>query len=88
MTSVPLRAGQVQTSPFRSWDFEKAAFVLLAAEDYRVTRASIVPVAIVREHARWRSHVNGHVVMMNDTVLGHPDATDLTEALNRAARLA
>ncbi len=85
VTSVPLRAGQLQTSPFRSWEFDTAAFVLLAAEDYRVTRAALVPVAVVREHARWRSHVNGHVVMMNTALLDHPEATGLTEALNRAA---
>ena len=88
VTSVPLRAGQLQTSPFRSWEFDTAAFVLLAAEDYHVSRAALLPVAIVRLHARWRSHVNGDVVMMNAALLDHPEATDLTEALNRAAALA
>lgn len=88
VTSLPLRAGQLQTSPFRSWEFDLAAFVLLAADDYRVTRAALVPVAVVREVARRRPHVNGDVVMMNNALLGHPEATDLTEALNRAAALA
>lgn len=88
VTSVPLRAGQLQTSPIRSWDFDLAAFVLLATDDYRVTRAALVPVAVVRGVARRRSHVNGEVVMMNAALLGHPEATDLTEALNRAAALA
>lgn len=41
------------------------AFVLLAAEDYLVTRAALLPVEIVREHARRRAQVNGDVVMMN-----------------------
>ena len=88
MTSLPLRAGQLQTSPFRSWEFDFAAFVLLAADDYRVARAALVPVAAVREVARRRAHVNGDVVMMNSALLGHPEATDLTEALNQAAALA
>lgn len=88
VTSVPRRAGQLQTSPFRSWEFDLAAFVLLAADDYRVTRAALLPVAVVREVARRRAHVNGDVVMMNNALLGHPDATDLTDALNQAAALA
>lgn len=85
VVSAPPRAGQVQTSPFRSWKFETAAFVLLRAEDYYVVRAALVPVAVVIEHGRWRQHVNGHVVMMNARLFDHPDATDITDALNRAA---
>jgi hypothetical protein len=88
VTSTPIRAGQVQTSPFRSWNFDLAAFVLLAGEDYRVTRAALVPVGVVEKHGRWRSHVNGHVVMMNSALLDHPDSTDITPALNGAAMLA
>ena len=87
VVSVPIRTGQLQTSPFRSWDFETAAFVLLRAEDYTVVRAALVPVAAVIEHGRWRQHVNGHVVMMNGALLGHPQATDITDGLNRAAAL-
>ena len=85
--SVPPRAGQLQTSPFRSWVFETAAFVFLGAEDYHVVRAALVPVAVVIEQRRWRQHVNGHVVMMNARLLGHPNATDITDVLNRAAGL-
>lgn len=87
VVSVPIRSGQLQTSPFRSWDFEIAAFVLLKAEDYTVVRAALVPVAAVIEHGHWRQHVNGHVVMMTDALLGHPQATDITDGLNRAAAL-
>ena len=85
LVSVPPRAGQLQTSPFRSWDFEAAAFVLLAPEDYQVVRAVLVPALVVKEHARWRAHVNGHVAMMNGTLLDHALAEDVTEALRRAA---
>lgn len=49
VVSVPPRAGQLQTSPFRSWVFESAAFVLLGAEDYHVVRAALVPVDVVIE---------------------------------------
>jgi hypothetical protein len=79
------RAGQLQTSPFRSWDFETAAFVLLRDEDYSVVRAVLVPAVVVREFARWRAHVNGHVVMMNAMLLDRPEATDISADLRRAA---
>jgi hypothetical protein len=83
-----LQRGQLQTSPFRSWDFETAAVVLLGAENYRVMRAVLVPVAIVQQVARWRAHVNGHVVMMSPALLDHEAAEDITDALNEAAALA
>jgi hypothetical protein len=85
VVSVPTRPGQLQTSSFRSWDFELAAFVLLRAEDYSVVKAALVPVTVVIEHGRWRQHVNGHVVMMDPSLLGHPQATDITIRLNEAA---
>ena len=88
VTSTPLRRGQIQTSPFRSWNFESAAFVLLGAEDYRVVRGVLVPTAIVQEHARWRAHVNGHVVMMTSALLNHKVAADITASLNEAAAFA
>ena len=85
VVSVPARAGQLQTSPFRSWDFETAAFVLLGADDYAVVRASLLPVAVVIQHARWRKHVNGHVVTMTPSLLTHAQAVDVTGRLHEAA---
>lgn len=85
VVSVPTRPGQLQTSPFRSWDFELAAFVLLRADDYTVVKAVLLPAAVVIDHGRWRRHVNGHVVMMNASLLGHPQATDITVRVNQAA---
>lgn len=87
LVSVPPRAGQLQTSPFRSWDFETTALVLLASEDYRVVRGVLVPATVVRGHGRWRAHVNGHVVMINRALLDHPSATDITERLRRGAEI-
>ena len=82
---MPPRAGQFQTSPFRSWDFETAAFVLLRGEDYSVLQAVLVPAAVVKEVARWRAHVNGHVVMMNAALLNRPEARDISVELGEAA---
>lgn len=85
LVSVPPRPGQIQTSPFRSWDFEVAAFVLLRSDDYSIHRATLLPRAVVKEAARWRAHVNGHVVMMSPAFLGHPEAKDITRVLRAAA---
>lgn len=85
LVSSPPGPGQLQTSPFRSWDFEQAALVLLRGADYGVHRAALVPAAVVQAAGRWRAHVNGHVVMMSAAVLDHPTAKDITEALRAAA---
>lgn len=58
VTSDPPRAGQLQTSPFRSWDFGLAAFVLLRDYDYAVRRAVLLPVEVVRAQSTYRSHTD------------------------------
>lgn len=85
LVAVPPRPGQLQTSPFRSWDFEAAAFVLLRGEDYGVHRAVLLPVDAVKAAAHWRAHVNGHVVSMNAALLEHALAQDISQELRRAA---
>jgi len=86
VTSEPPKAGQLQTSPFRSWDFNLAAFVLFRDCDYEVRRAVLLPVELVRAQSTYRSHVNGSVVMMRGSVLDHEDAEDITDRLRAAAR--
>jgi hypothetical protein len=83
--SDPPRRGQLQTSPFRSWDFHLAGLLLLRDTDYAVLRAALVPVAVVEAQSTFRPHVNGAVVQMNDALLGHPEARDVTADLRRAA---
>jgi hypothetical protein len=85
VTSEPPRAGQLQTSPFRSWDFDLAAFVLLRDYDYAVQRAVLVPVEVVRAQSTYRSHINGSVVMMRSALFDHEDAGDITDRLRVAA---
>lgn len=79
------KAGQLQTSPFRSWDFDLAAFVLLRDYDYAVRRGVLLPVEVVRAQSTYRSHVNGSVVMMRSALLDHEDAEDITDRLWAAA---
>jgi len=85
VTSDPPKAGQLQTSPFRSWDFDLAAFVLFRDYDYAVRRAVLLPVEVVRAQSVYRSHVNGSVVMMRGALLDHEDAEDITDRLRAAA---
>lgn len=85
VTSEPPKPGQLQTSPFRSWDFDLAAFVLLRDYDYAVLRAVLLPVEVVRAQSTYRSHVNGSVVMMRGALLDHEDAEDITDRLRAAA---
>jgi hypothetical protein len=79
------KAGQLQTSPFRSWDFDLAAFVLLRDYDYEVRRGVMVPMEVVRSQAIFRSHINGSVVIMRGALLDHEDADDITDRLRAAA---
>jgi hypothetical protein len=86
VVSNPPTASQLQTSPFRSWDFDLAAFVLLDSTDYTVRKAALVPRHVVEGVARRREHINGSVVFMTPALLNDPLAEDLTEALQAEAR--
>lgn len=88
VVSDPLLRGQLQTSPFRSWDFDLAAFVLFRHADYIVHRAALVPVETVNAAATRREHVNGWTVRMSPALFGSAGATDITEALRVTARMA
>lgn len=83
--SSPPTAGQFQTSPFRSWDFDLAAFVLLGVDDYRPMLGVLVPVAVVRAHAKPRPHVNGEVVFIRPPLTTSEGVIDITADLVRVA---
>ena len=85
VVSEPRLRGQLQTSPFRSWDFKFAALVLLSLTDYKVVKAVLLPKDVVKEKARPVPHVKGHALMMTQDVMDHPLAEDITERLRRAA---
>ena len=84
VVSDPSKPGQLQLSPFRSFDFDSAVIVLLTATDYAVSRASKVPRHVVESSAIYRQHVNGKVLFGRPEIMGHPDATDLTATLRAA----
>jgi hypothetical protein len=81
VVSNPPKSGQLQLSPFRSFDFDAAVIVLLSATDYAVWRASKVPRYVVESSAIHRQHVNGKVLFARPEIMGHRDATDLTATL-------
>ncbi len=72
-----------QLSPFRSFDFDFAAIVLLNA-DYSVHRAVLVPAATIVASASHRAHVNGHVVHARPALLDAPGNTDITSGVRTA----
>ncbi len=88
VVSDPPNPGQLQSSPFRSWDFSHAAFVLLDERTYLVRQASLLPAEVFARGdnlARRVDHVNGWCVYMTPAVMHHPSAVDITNALNAAA---
>lgn len=84
VVSEPAEPGQLQLSPFRSFDFDSAIIVLLSSTDYTVVQASKVPRDVVESSAVYRQHVNGKVLFARPEIMGHPQATDLTAALRAA----
>ncbi len=60
--------------------FEFLAGVLLD-EKYRVIRAALIPVAIVRERSTYIDRTNSHKFLLQDNVWDAPDVSDVTEQL-------
>jgi hypothetical protein len=85
VVSSPPRAGETQTSPFRSWSFDLGAFVLLDASSYQPVLGVLVPVDSVRIHAKPRPHVNGDIVFIQPPLTTSADAVDITAELRSAA---
>lgn len=69
-----------QLSPFRTWDFDQAVVVLFD-ETYGIHKCVAFPPDVLKEHGKYRPHVNGHVVQATDALMAHPAGEDLTEAL-------
>lgn len=88
LVSTPPTPGQLQTSVFRSWDFDFAVLVQLAEHDYMVARASMIPVDLFNggdTNAKWSGHVKGWAVFMTPALMQHPTAVDVTNQLRAAA---
>lgn len=87
VVSDPPTHSQIQTSPFRHWDFDHAALVLLRATDYLVHRAVLIPAESAQRLAYRVDYINGWKLRMTNEVLDDPTATDITENLRDAAKM-
>jgi hypothetical protein len=80
------KAGQLQTSPFRSWDFELAALMLFRADSYQPSSVFLVPVDVARAHSKYRKHINGAIVFIRPPLTNDPTAEDITEVVTAASQ--
>lgn len=88
LVSARPNPGQLQTSVFRSWDFDFAVLVQLDEHDYTVSRASMVPANLFdggNANARWSDHVKGWAVFMTPALMQHAASVDVTSELRAAA---
>lgn len=81
----PPTAGQFQTSPFRSWDFDLAVLMLFRADNYAPALAVLAPVELVRINAKRRAHVNGDVVFIRPPLTTAPGIQDITRRVATTA---
>jgi hypothetical protein len=81
VVSEPSAPGQTQTSPFRSWDFDLAALVLLRGADYVPVLGILAPVAVVKQHVRHQKHVNGHIAYIRPPLTTAAGTEDITDPL-------
>ena len=81
VVTSPTRIGEGQLSVFRSWDFD-ALVVVLFDDQFRVWRATHLPVALLEAQSRFIEHVRGYRVIATDTLLGQGE--DWTERLQVA----
>lgn len=85
VVSEPPRSGQLQLSPFRSFDFDEAVIVLLSDKDYSVRQAVRVSAAAVEAASTFNAHVNGHIAHARPALLSGPNAVDVTDILRAVA---
>ncbi|WP_104171467.1 hypothetical protein [Cryobacterium sp. M23] len=79
------RSKPVQFSVFRSWDFDAAVFVVLAAETYEVLGAFEVESTVVQARARAAAWVGGEIITLSLVGLAAlPDYIDVTARLQAA----
>jgi hypothetical protein len=59
---------------------------VLFTKDYRISRAAIIPHAVVMERARFVERSNSHKFLLRDDVWDAPGVCDVTDKLTAAAR--
>ena len=59
---------------------------VLFENDFKVSRASIIPYDEVERVAFWQQHVNAHIMPISDTIWELASAKDITNKLNEGSR--
>lgn len=70
-----------QMSAIRSPDGFDILAAVLFDDDYRVLRAALIPVLVVRERSTYVPHTNSHKFLLRDDVWDAPGVIDATDRL-------
>ena len=72
-----------QLSPIRNLDNAEFDFLIavLFDRDFKVIEAYQIPHAVIGAHARFSSHVNGHILSARGGILEAPAVEDITKSL-------
>ncbi len=73
-----------QLSAIRDFDGFDTLAAVLFDDEYRVSRAALIPNAVVRERCKFVRHTNSHKFMLTDDVWDDERVTDVTEKLQTA----
>ena len=73
----------VQFSPIRNLEQRGFDFAIAVAfaDDFAIRFAVQIPYAVVPLLATYRAHVNGHVLILTDSVVEHSEVEDITSRL-------
>jgi hypothetical protein len=80
----PSKSKQRQLSPIRSWSFDSLVIVLFDTT-YAVWRAVKIPADLIRGTGTHSDWVNGELIIARDSLLDHPSAENVTDALRNTA---
>ena len=78
------RSKSRQLSGIRDFDGFDTLAAVLFDDKYRVSRAALIPNAVVRERCKFVPHTNSHKFMLTDDVWDDKRVTDVTEKLRTA----
>ena len=73
-----------QLSPIRNLDGFDLLAAVLFDEEYRVSRAALVPRAVVRERSKFVEYTNSYKFVLSDDVWNDACVQDITMELQRA----
>ncbi len=68
-------------SPIRDLNGFDILAAVLFDENYRVVRAALIPVGVVRDRSKYARHTNSHTFLLQDEVWDEPDVIDATDQL-------